>query len=323
MPEMRVENIALDYEGEWNSIPSADASIGSRHETNDAADHDAAARWSGAFRSAKVYASTGDYGLAEIWLDGKRLQVIDLYSSSERHGVLVCTIDNLEAEFHTLEIRKSGRKNKCSSSCRLNLDYLELDFVKPSNVRYRQIVCIGDSITFGANVEDRPLGLYGRRLQSMLAVPVSVHGLSGASIRTVTGVLDAVVAPRNPDLVLWLAGMNDERPYAAMVQGIERIMELMPGAELIVSNIPYNSHYSEEQNQRKADEVAQACRRMSVPCIDLYGMTSGNVRLLLPENTVHPNSEGHGVISSAFYREIIRRKYSFESPAEPRPHSGR
>ena len=138
MPEMRVENIALDYEGEWNSIPSADASIGSRHETNDAADHDAAARWSGAFRSAKVFASTGDYGLAEIWLDGKRLQVIDLYSSSERHGVPICTIDNLEAEFHTLEIRKSGRKNKCSSSCRLNLDYLELDFVKPSNVRYRQ-----------------------------------------------------------------------------------------------------------------------------------------------------------------------------------------
>ncbi|WP_372635501.1 SGNH/GDSL hydrolase family protein [Cohnella sp.] len=323
MPEMKIENIAMDYEGEWNAVPCVDASLGSRHETNDAAVDDAAARWSGAFRSAKVYASTGDYGLAEIWVDGKRLQEIDLYSPSDRHGILVCSIDHLEAGFHTLEIRKSGRRNKRSSSCRLNLDYLELDFVKPLKVSYHQIVCVGDSITFGANVEDRPLGLYGRRLQGMLAVPVSVHGLSGASIRTVTSVLDAVAAPRKPELILWLAGMNDESPYSPMVQGIDRIRELMPEAELIVSNIPYNTFYSVEQNQRKADEVMQACRKTSVPCIDLYGLTHGNVRLHLPENTVHPNSEGHGVIASAFYREIMRRTYSFEPPVAPLPRSGR
>ncbi|MFC4597755.1 SGNH/GDSL hydrolase family protein [Cohnella hongkongensis] len=317
MPEMKVENIALDYEGTWSAKASAEAGLGSLHETCGAADQDAAARWQGAFRSAKIYAATGDYGIAEIWVDGKRRRVVDLYSSSERHGMLVCSLDDLEAGFHTLEIRKSGRKNERSSSCRLNLDYLELDFIRPSNVHYRQIVCIGDSITFGANVDDRPRGLFGRKLQGMLAVPVSVHGLSGATIRTVTSVLDAVAAPRKPDLLLWLAGMNDESPYAPMVQGIDRVREQMPDTELIVSNIPYNTYYSEDQNRRKADEVRQACREKSVPCIDLYGMTYGNDWLHRPENTVHPNSEGHSVIASAFYREIMRRCSSTARPPLP------
>lgn len=307
MATIRVDSTALDYEGEWSAIADPLAGMGSRRETEK---DGAVARWRGAFRSAKLYARVGSYGLAEIWLDGKLLEVVDMYGESERDGLPVWSVDELDESDHVLDIRQSGKRNARSSSSRINIDYLELDCVKPASVRYNSIICVGDSITFGANVGDRPRGLYGRRLQDMLHIPVSVHGLSGASIDTVTNVLDAVAAPRKPDLVLWLAGMNDTSPYAAMTRGIERIESLMPCASLIVSTIPYNTYYSAEQNRRKVDEVMLACKEKSIPCIDLYGMTYGNSQLHEPENTVHPNSEGHGIIAAAFYKEMIRQAYS-------------
>lgn len=307
MASIRVDSSALNYEGGWSVIADPRAGLGSRHE---AETDGAVARWRGAFRSAKLYARVGSYGLAEIWLDGKLLEVVDMFGESERGVLPVWSIEELDEGFHVLDIRLSGNKNARSSSCRINIDGLELDCVKPASVRYNSIICVGDSITFGANVGDRPRGLYGRRLQDILHIPVSVHGLSGASIDTVTSVLDAVAAPRKPDLVLWLAGMNDTSPYAAMTRGIERMEALMPYARLIVSTIPYNTYYSAEQNRRKVDEVMLACKEKSISCIDLYGMTYGNAQLHEPENTVHPNSEGHSVIAAAFYKEIIRQAYS-------------
>jgi len=303
---VKIENMALRYEGEWTVRPDEKASLGCRHESGDAADA-CAARWEGYCSTLQLYACAGpQYGIAEVWVDGKWERFVDLYDRKGSPGsVCVMTMD-LAPGFHTVDIQKSGRKHPRSSASRINIDYILAAFVRPKPLAFRQIVCIGDSITFGANVADRPKQLFGRKLQQMLFAPVSVHGLSGAPIRTIASVLDAVAVPRNPDLILWLAGMNDQDPYVPMRQGIDTIRELMPETKLVVSNIPYNTYYTPEQNETKAFGVMQACRETGVPCADLFGCTQGNRSIHLPEGTVHPNADGHTLIASLFYSEIIR-----------------
>lgn len=306
MTMMKVENMALTYTGSWTVRQAGRASLGSRHDSCDAAVTPAAAFWQGCFGTMRLYASTGpSLGIAEVWIDGELLSSIDLYDPDDGNEACVFS-GELAPGFHSVEIRKSGRKHPLSTAYSITIDYLTADFARPERSMFRQIVCIGDSITFGANVEDRPKQLFGRKLQEMLYSPVSIHGLSGASISRIAGVLDAVAAPRNPDLILWLAGMNDRDPREPLLQGIGRLRTLMPQTQLIMSNIPYNTHYTEEQNEAKAFGVLQVCRQLGVPCADLYAATRGQRSLHLPEDTVHPNADGHMLIAALFYKEIMK-----------------
>ncbi|MFD0961023.1 SGNH/GDSL hydrolase family protein [Paenibacillus chungangensis] len=306
MTVSKIENMALTYKGSWTVLHDEQASLDSRHESCHGRNTPATAHWEGYFSAIQLYASTGTaLGIAEIWIDDEFRSFIDLYDKDNNDCVCVMSMDICPG-FHTVEIRKSGRKHPLSSAYSITIDYLMAAFARPEPATIRQIVCIGDSITFGANVEDRPQQLFGRKLQAMLSSPVSIHGLSGAPISRITTVLDAVAAPRNPDLILWLAGMNDGDPYEPLLEGIWKIKELMPQAKLIVSNIPYNTYYTEEQNDAKAFGVLKACRETGVACANLYESTRGNSSLHLPEGTVHPNADGHTLIAALFYKEIMK-----------------
>ncbi|MCR2804858.1 SGNH/GDSL hydrolase family protein [Paenibacillus soyae] len=306
MTIMKVENMALTYTGSWTVRQVDRASLGSLHESCNEADTHAAAFWEGCFGAMRLFASTGpSLGIAEVWIDGELRSSIDLYAPDDGNEACVFSME-LAPGFHTVEIRKSGRKHPLSSAYSITIDHLTAALARPERAVFRQIVCIGDSITFGANVEDRPRQLFGRKLQAMLSAPVSIHGLSGASISRIASVLDAVAAPREPDLILWLAGMNDRDPREPLLQGIGRLRALMPRTKLIMSNIPYNTHYTEVQNETKAFGVLQVCRQLGIPCADLYAATRGQRSLHLPEDTVHPNADGHTLIAALFYKEIMK-----------------
>lgn len=305
MPEVKVEDGALSYQGLWTVQHTSHASLHSLHVSDALLETDAIASWSGYFTSLSLYASRGDYGMIEVWLDGAYYDEIDLYHAASQHQALVMQLHASASELHTVQLKKSRRKNPLASSYSINVDYFIVDFNQPSDCPFQLIAAVGDSITFGANVANRPAALYGRLLQRMLSVPVSIHGLSGASIRTVSNVFDAVLAPRQPDVILWLTGMNDPSPQAALEEGIDRIRELLPDATIIVSTIQYNTYYNAAQNAVKVNEVKAACLKKGVPCIDLYAATEGNAYINQPEGTVHPNADGQVLIANLFYSRLV------------------
>ncbi|WP_010268422.1 SGNH/GDSL hydrolase family protein [Paenibacillus senegalensis] len=306
MVKLKVEDGACTYTGSWVVQHTESASLHSRHDSDGEAETGASASWGGYIRGVEIYASKGaDFGKADVYLDGILHGEIDYFSASEQHNVLVYTITGLAAGYHSISIHKQVARGRSSAAGRINLDYLLADFVHPNRDAIRNIVCIGDSITFGANVSPRPAQLYGRKLQQMLSIPVSIHGLSGASIRTITSIIDAVVVPRRPELILWLAGMNDSHPRADLERGIDRIQELLPTAGIIASTIQYNTYYTAEQNSAKVNEVRTACQNKGIPCVNLYAATFGNSYIHTPEGTVHPNGDGHNLIANLFYNEII------------------
>ncbi|CAM3326908.1 MULTISPECIES: SGNH/GDSL hydrolase family protein [Paenibacillus] len=306
MAKLKVENSALTYTGNWNIQHTANASLHSRHDSDGTAAANASASWSGFFRGIELYATKGSsFGKAEIFLDDELHGEADFYSPAAQQGVKVYSITDLTEGFHTITIRKSGTRHSSSTACYIDIDYLLPDFVRPGSEGIGSLVCIGDSITFGANVTPRPDHLYGRRLQQMLSAPVSIHGLSGAPISVITNVIDAVVAPRKPDFVLWLAGMNNSNPRSDLERGLDRLQELVPDARVIVSTIQYNTYYTSEQNAMKVNEVREACQSKGIPCVELYDATIDNTYINAPEGTVHPNGDGHVLIANLFYNKII------------------
>lgn len=305
MPVVKVEDGALTYSGTWTVQHSASNSLHSLHVSNAALDQEAVATWVGYFTSVSIYAAKGNFGIVEIWLDGDYYDEVDLYSDTVQQQAKIIELRGLALELHTVQLKKSNRKNTLASSYSINLDYLLVDFRQPNDFPFHQMIAVGDSITFGANVANRPATLYGRLLQRMLSTPVSIHGLSGAPIRTITNVFDAVLAPRQPDVIFWLAGMNDPAPQVPLEEGIDKIRELLPHAKIIVSTIQYNTYYNTTQNAAKVNEVKAACLQKGVPCIDLYAKTEGNSYINQPEGTVHPNADGQVLIANLFYSRLI------------------
>lgn len=305
MAAFKVEDMALTYTGEWSHRTVPGGSMESRHCADGTANPGASASWSGCLTGFDLYGKLGKSGMADIYVDGIHHGSTGGPDEDEeededtQQASLLYSISGLPAGFHTVEIR--------SAKGRISLDYGLAEFANPRQSRYGSVVCIGDSITFGANVSVRPGHLFGRRLQEMLYVPVSIHGLSGAGIGLISDVLEAVVAPRNPDLVIWLAGMNNPNPQAPFEAGLDKLMTCAPGADIIAATIPYNEYYTPEQNRIKVREVQAACRAKDIPCVDLYTPTRGNRYLNQPENTVHPNDEGHLLIASLFYKAIMQR----------------
>ncbi len=303
MPWLNMEDAALTYTGAWKTRLFETASLGSMRESDEA---EASWKWRGVCAAAIVHAAAGgDCGIGEVWVDGAKHGDFDLYAPEP--GAATYRIDGLAPGPHTIEMRRSGRKREESSGYGVNVDHALVDFAPAALRGVRRILCIGDSITFGANVTPRPEGVYGRRLQRMLSVPVEVHGMTGASIRKIAGVLDAVVAPRRPDLVLWVAGMNDAHPREPLEDAIDAMRLLLPGVAIVVSTIPYNTYYADGQNRTKAEEVRTACRNKRIPLVDLYAATAGNDAIHRPEGTVHPNAEAHQLIADLFYNELIAR----------------
>lgn len=302
---VRFEDMTLTYTGAWTRTDHPACGMGSRHDAVSRAP--ASAVWEGYCTGFELYGTKGPFGIARIYVDGALHGEADYHSDAEEHGSVVYAAAGLAPGFHTVEIRKAGDSNPDAAGSGINVDYLKAALTRPSDIRCKSIVCIGDSITFGANVAWRPVHLFGRRLQHMLYTPVSIHGLSGAGIRLITDVLESVVVPRRPDLVIWLAGMNDPEPGPELENGLNKLMSLLPETRILAATIPFNTFYTEQQNMDKVNGVLEVCRRMGVPCADLYHPTWGSTALNAPEGTVHPNDEGHGVIAGLLYREWVAR----------------
>ncbi len=186
----------------------------------------------------------------------------------------------------------------------------------------KRIICIGDSITYGAGVSDsREKDAWTYVLGRLLGDHYQVlnYGVNGTTAQSGAdfpygrfGFLkDAEKS--GADIVLLMLGTNDSKSYnwnpvryrQAMLKLISRIQSMLPDADIIVMLPPKAFpgkngivNYDIQDTVIK-DEILPIlrtiCRKRKLPAIDLYNVTEGHPEYF--DDGVHPNGLGNRMIA--------------------------
>ena len=203
-----------------------------------------------------------------------------------------------------------------------------------------KIACVGDSITFGARLENRDKFSYPARLQKLLGNEYIVENFGVGSctlIRkgepTVWNQLSKIKAT-NPDVVIISLGTNDtcgegtcgdrkcweyknefEGDYSDLIDTLRtwpsrpRIWICAPSPMVLET-----PDLSEERVQGlsirkpRLQELSQIIKKVAenkkVGFIDLNTPLTGKAELFTEQDGVHPNKDGYNTIAKLVYREI-------------------
>lgn len=186
----------------------------------------------------------------------------------------------------------------------------------------RLVACVGDSITYGANITNRTRDSYPAQLQRLLqqydlSWEVQNFGVSGATLLT-KGDLPYVRQSAftnaqlcNPDVVIIKLGTNDSKPqnwqykdeFIANYEQMIDIFRSRPSQPQvwICKPVPAFIVNFGIRDQVIHDEILplldQIAREKNVPVIDLYTALTGRGDLF-PDG-IHPNAEGAGLMAQA------------------------
>lgn len=168
---------AVTYSGAWKTLNSRSDSGGSSRYLNSNgsatfAFTGTAVQW--------VSRATTSAGIAEVYLDGKKVATVDRYSAAEAYQKVVFEKTGLPATAHTLKVVWSGRSNSKSSGKNLLIDsFIVPDVVAPDR----------PSALTAASSSTGSAGLTWKSSPSAEVVGYRVYVLS-ADDRTVVGATD-------------------------------------------------------------------------------------------------------------------------------------
>ena len=202
-----------------------------------------------------------------------------------------------------------------------------------------RIACIGDSITYGASIENRTRDCYPAQLGRMLGEKWQARnfGVSGATLLkkgdlpywNQQAFKDALAY--NPNVVVIKLGTNDTKPqnwkykdqfaadYADM---IDRFAELPSSPRIwICQPVPaYPERWGISDTRIKNEVIPlinDIAHNKHVPVIDLYGPLSGKPELF--PDQIHPNAEGAHGIAKEIYAALIGRQWTAKFAPPPLP----
>lgn len=189
----------------------------------------------------------------------------------------------------------------------------------------KRILCIGDSITFGAGVVPmRWKDSYPAILQKKLGHEYQVlnYGISGATIQLSSdkpysrAFVDAA-EKTNPEICILMLGTNDSKPHnwnpesfaKDMAQRVVRIQDF-PSAPKIILAIPPAAFGSPIAYEIDDDIIREQIRPILIqyakakrfPIIDFYQETKAHPEWFT--DGVHPNREGNQRIAEIVYRKL-------------------
>ena len=190
----------------------------------------------------------------------------------------------------------------------------------------KHIVCIGDSITYGAGVI--PLNLwqsYPAYLQKLLGAEYQVmnFGLSGRTLMR-TGDMPyskekfypAALEARNPHYILML-GSNDAREKwwdtNRFQEELTELLTQLKGKGTVTVMLPPKVFPVEQKGEisfgirddlicEVGTIISEVAQSLDIPVIDLYAFTEHHPEWF-PDG-VHPNAEGNQQISKYIYRAL-------------------
>ncbi|MGG0177844.1 S8 family serine peptidase [Gottfriedia acidiceleris] len=114
----------VKYSGTWSKVNYKSASGGTINQTKGST---GSLQYNFSGTGITVFAlKDKNMGKADIYIDGKKIKQIDLYSSSRKYKVNVFDIQNLANKAHTIKIVATGTKSSAATNKLINVDSFKL-----------------------------------------------------------------------------------------------------------------------------------------------------------------------------------------------------
>ncbi|PGS53980.1 S8 family serine peptidase [Bacillus sp. AFS041924] len=114
----------VKYSGTWSKLKYTSASGGTINETKGST---GSLQYNFTGTEITVYAlKDKNMGKADIYIDGKKVKQIDLYSSSRKYKINVFNTQNLPNKAHTIKIVATGTKSSAATNKLINVDSFKL-----------------------------------------------------------------------------------------------------------------------------------------------------------------------------------------------------
>jgi lysophospholipase L1-like esterase len=200
-----------------------------------------------------------------------------------------------------------------------------------------KLACIGNSITYGSGIPDRPRDSYPAQLARMLGEKWDVRNF-GVGGRTLLKKGDfpywneeAYVQAKSflPDVVIIKLGTNDTKPqnwkysaefysdYRAMIKELQALSS-HPKIYLCKPVPAYGNRWGINDSivvHGVIPAIEKLAKTENLPIIDLYAALSGKASLF--PDQIHPNSEGAGLMAKAIYKVITGKNGDLVSSLYP------
>jgi lysophospholipase L1-like esterase/pimeloyl-ACP methyl ester carboxylesterase len=187
-----------------------------------------------------------------------------------------------------------------------------------------KVACIGNSITYGSGISDRPRDSYPSQLARMLGKKWDVRnfGVGGRTLlqkgdfpfRNEKAYAQAIAFL--PDVVIIKLGTNDTKPqnwkysgeflpdYRAMVNELKTLSS-HPRIYLCKPVPAYASRWGINDSilvHGVIPAIERLAKEEKLPVIDLYAALSGKASLF--PDQIHPNAEGAGLMAKVIYKAL-------------------
>ncbi len=173
--------------------------------------------------------------------------------------------------------------------------------IKNIDSRGKNIVCFGDSITFGYGAE--PGGDYPSALIKMTSIPVINAGIDSDTSTEALKRIKSDVLSRDPLLVIVEFGGNDflrKIPQEVTLNNMREIIDTIQTQGAMVAVVDISTEMILKQYRSAFYNLAREKGAIFIPSI-LSGIIT-NPRL--KSDFIHPNADGYNVISQRIYRTI-------------------
>ncbi|MFH0953397.1 MAG: GDSL-type esterase/lipase family protein [Verrucomicrobiota bacterium] len=191
----------------------------------------------------------------------------------------------------------------------------------PDTARVVRVACVGDSITYGAELRDRASESYPAVLQSLLGDGFEVRnfGVSGATLLR-SGQLSywdvpefEYVAEFEPDLIVLMLGTNDSwlhnwkhgADFARDLRDMLDHFAALPSKPRVWVCLPppvfgmMRSASNAILDQQIIPRIRQAAGEKNVPVIDVNGALRGRGECF--PDSVHPDAAGAAIIARTVF----------------------
>jgi len=172
---------------------------------------------------------------------------------------------------------------------------------KNGGVAAQQIVCFGDSLTYGTGAgQDMD---YPAQLSAMIGRPVINAGVSGDTTARALQRLERDVLAKFPDLVLITLGGNDLKNGVARAVAFDNLKTIVEsiqqtGARGIIGGLRFPLR--DRGFGRAYQELADETGAVLIP--NIFEGIMGNRQLM--SDPIHPNDAGYKIIAERFYEAM-------------------
>ena len=196
-----------------------------------------------------------------------------------------------------------------------------------------RVACVGDSITYGAKIEDKFLNSYPAQLQQLLGGKYLVKnfGASGYSMQKNTNFPYwnhpnfQKSSDFQPNVVFLMLGTNDTKPYnwtgtENFLSDLEDLvihyqtLDSHPEIYLMTPATVFSGHFKLKDNYKMQENVADIIsnailsfgKEHNLPVIDIHEATRTHPEYFLLDG-VHPDSAGASAIAQEVYQTFCKQ----------------